>query len=147
MRSIDQNKALVVRLYDETNRANAGVIDELFSADLVNHQAGGLARGGGLTAREQLKSVFELFYKAFPDTKHVIEDMIGEGDKVVARISATGTHTGEMLGAKPSGARVTMTGTVTYRFADGRIVERWADEDRLGFFQQLGLVRYSNDYR
>ena len=83
-------------------------------------------------------TVVEPFQKAFPDTRHTIEDLVAEGDRVAARISACGTHTGELFGQAPTGRVVTLTGITIYRLVDGRIVERWA-EHGLGILDQLGI--------
>ena len=88
----EHNKSLVRRLYDETNKADIAILDELFSEELVNHQAGVTDISRDVSPLQNLRNVFEMFYKGFPDTLHIIEELIAEGDKVVARISATGTH-------------------------------------------------------
>jgi predicted ester cyclase len=58
----------------------------------------------------------------------------------VARVTGTGTHTGELMGVPPTGKRLEMTGIVIYRIAGGKIVERWAQHDVLGLMQQLGVI-------
>lgn len=84
------------------------------------------------------RKAFELALTSFSDFRHEIEDQIAEGDKVVTRIKASGTHTGDFLGIAPTGKQVTMTGTAVHRIANGKIVEHWSDIDALGLFQQLG---------
>ena len=61
----------------------------------------------------------------FPDLHETGEDIIAEGDKVVMRRTAKGTHQGELAGIPPTGRQVTMTMMVIFRFADGKIVEAW----------------------
>ena len=81
------------------------------------------------------------FRQAFPDLQTTIEDMVAEGDKVVIRFSARGTHQGETedLGP-PTGNSFEVTGVTIKRFSDGKIVEDWTNFDALGMMQQLGLV-------
>lgn len=69
-----------------------------------------------------------------------MEDLLAEGDRVVPRISASGLHTGELLGIPPTGKRVTMNGIAIHRVQDGKLVEHWAQIDALGLLQQLGAI-------
>jgi len=80
------------------------------------------------------------FRSALVDFHHVVEDQIAEGDKVVSRITACGTHVGELLGVKPNGQRITMTGIAIHRIADARLVEHWSEIDLIGLLQRLGVV-------
>lgn len=137
--SIEDNKRLVRRLYEETDKQNFAAIDEFFSADLIDHDPPPIPDlKPGL---EGIKQAFKVFASAYPDGTHVIHDLIAEGDRVVVRVSGTGTQTGEFKGIKPTGKKVEMTGIVIYRFEGGKIVERWAQHNFLGFvMQQLGVV-------
>lgn len=80
------------------------------------------------------------FLDAFPDAQVAIEDLIAEDDKVVARLLATATNTGPFAGQPPTGRSVTIRSIRIYRLADGKVVETWAMQDRLGLMEQLGLV-------
>jgi predicted ester cyclase len=66
--------------------------------------------------------------------------MFAEGDKVVVRWSASGTHQGEYFGIAPTNRHVTPNGMAIYRFADGKIVEEWMNTDMLGLLRQLGVI-------
>ncbi|MDE2179859.1 MAG: ester cyclase [candidate division NC10 bacterium] len=137
--SIEDNKRLVRRLYEETDRQNFAALDEFFSPDLVDHDPPPIPNlKAGL---EGIKQAFKVFASAYPDGTHVIHDLIAEGDRVVIRVSGTGTQTGEFKGIKPTGKKVEMTGIVIYRIEGGKIVERWAQHNFLGFvMQQLGVI-------
>jgi predicted ester cyclase len=63
-----------------------------------------------------------------------------DGDKVVSRWTCHGTHRGEFLGVAPTGKHVTFTGINIYRITHGKSVERWAQEDAISLYQQLGLL-------
>ena len=91
--------------------------------------------GAGL---EGVRKAFAIFQRAFPDTVHTIDDLIAEGDRVVARITARGTHTGELFGHAPTGRVVSLTGIAIYRLVEGRIVERWAEQG-VGILDQLQI--------
>jgi ketosteroid isomerase-like protein len=71
---------------------------------------------------------------------HEIEDEIAEGDKVVTRLTARGTHTGELASIPATGNEMCMTATVIHRIADGRLVEKWSDKDVLAMLQQLNVI-------
>jgi predicted ester cyclase len=66
--------------------------------------------------------------------------MIAEGDKVVTKWLAEGTHRGELMGAKPTGKRISVSATVIDRIKDSKVIEHWANRDDLNFLQQIGLI-------
>ncbi len=77
---------------------------------------------------------------SFPDIHVAIEDMIAEGDKVVTRITATGTQTGEFMGMPPSGKAIRVEAIGISRIVDGKSVEYWESFDALGLMHQLGAI-------
>ena len=77
---------------------------------------------------------------AFPDLRISVEDQVAEGDKVVTRWRARGTHKGPFQGISPTGKRGEISGTIIDRIADGKIIECWSNSDDLGLLQQLGVV-------
>jgi len=81
-----------------------------------------------------------MYRTAFPDVHFTIEDQIAEGDRVVTRWTARGTHQGPLVGIPPTSKQVTMSGIAIYRLVDGKIVEQWGVNDMLGLLQQLGVV-------
>jgi predicted ester cyclase len=74
------------------------------------------------------------------DTHFTIEDVIAEGDKVVTRWTARGTHKGELQGIPPTGKQVVVTGIVINRLVNGKLEEGWSNFDALGMLQQLGVI-------
>jgi steroid delta-isomerase-like uncharacterized protein len=137
MLSAEQNKALVRRFYEEIDKGNLAAMDELVAEDYLDHSPPpfpGLAPG-----REGLKQAFTLFWDATPGY-HQIEDQIAEGDKVVTRLIAYGTHEGDLPGIPRTGNKLQMTATVIHRLSDGKLAEKWSDKDVLGFLQQLGVI-------
>ncbi len=137
----EENKALIRRYFKEIDAAaqdgrGASVLDEFVAPDYVNHNPS----PGFTPDLEGLKQAYAHFLDANPDGYHVIEDMIAEGDKVVTRLSAYGTQTGELFGIPPTGKQMSMTGIAIYRIANGKIVEHWSEIDNLGVMQQLGVV-------
>ena len=136
----EENKALVRRWFEEVwNQGNGEVIDELLAEDGVIH---GLMDAGGNQV-QGLRSFHEFhtqFRGAFPDMNVSVEDMIAEGDKVVARCSVRGKHTGEHLGFKATNAPVQFEGVAIVRIKDGKIAEAWNQFDFLEMNKQLGVL-------
>jgi predicted ester cyclase len=81
-----------------------------------------------------------LYRNAFPDIRLTIEDMLAEGETVVARWSCRGTHKGELNGIAPTGKQFNITGISIARFTNGKMFEGYINWDALGLMQQLGVV-------
>src|SRR5689334_23260882 len=136
--SVESNKELIRRLYEETNKWNLAAMDDFFAADMVDHNpppVPGISPG-----LEGIKQAFRIFLDAHPDGTHSIEEMVGEDDKVVVRVTGRGKHTGDLMGIPPTGKELVMTGIAIYRISEGKIVERWAEHNLLGLMHQLGIV-------
>jgi predicted ester cyclase len=83
---------------------------------------------------------YRAFLASFPDTQTTTQDLLAEGDKVVERYLAHGTNTGSFMGAPPTGKKFTIESIVTYRIANGKIVEMWGLNDSMSLMQQLDLM-------
>jgi predicted ester cyclase len=130
-------REVVRRLFRDVDAGREDFVDEYYAADYVDHTPSRTrARASG---REGVREAFALFRKAFPDIQHSLEDVIGEGDKVVVRLRAWGTHRGALFGISPTGRRVEQSGIVIYRLREGRILERWAQADS-EVLDQLGVT-------
>lgn len=137
MTSPEQNKALVRRFYEEIDKGNISILDELLAADYIDHSPPpfpGLAPG-----REGVKQSFRLFQQATPGS-HRIEDQIAEGDKVVTRLTSTGKHEGDLPGAPRTGNEMKVTSITIHRIANGKLVEKWSEKDMIGLLQQIGVM-------
>ena len=130
------NKHLIRSLLAEIDRGNDNVAEAYYSAEYVDHTPTSVRRQAG---RDGLGGTFAALRRAFPDTRHTIEDLVAEGDRVVARVSARATHTGDLFGHAPTGRVVSLTSITIYRIVDGRIAERWS-EHGLGLLEQLGIT-------
>lgn len=131
----EQNKALVCQFLKRLDE-NLSVIDEVCASQFVAYIPGGTQP----IAREGFAQFVSLFYLAFPDLCHTVEDQVAEGDKVVSRLTVEGTHQGPFQGMPPTGKRVKFTDIMISRLEDGKITEVWAQFDALGLLQQLGLL-------
>jgi steroid delta-isomerase-like uncharacterized protein len=91
--------------------------------------------------KEGVKQLFHMYLAAFPDLRMETEDVLVSGDKVVARVLATGTHQGEFMGMPATGKRVAVQVIDIMRFGeDGLVREHWGLTDALGMMQQLGAI-------
>jgi steroid delta-isomerase-like uncharacterized protein len=133
---IEENKAIVIRLYEELDKNNFDIYSELTTLDYLGHFPGSTQPMN----REEREQFSRMFYKAFPDGQHTVDDLIAEGDKVAARLTARGTHQGEFQGVSPTGKPISFTGMRVFRFINGKIAEEWANLDMLGLLQQIGVV-------
>lgn len=131
-----ENKAIVIRFYKELDKNNFHIYSELTTLDYIGHFPGS-TQPMNREAREQFS---RKFYKAFPDIQHTVDDLIAEGDKVAARLTARGTHEGDFQGIPPTGKSISFTGMRVFRFVGGKIAEEWANLDTMGLMQQLGVV-------
>ena len=124
--STEEHKQLISGLFDEVwNEHDATAIDRYF--------------GPGL--REEVAEHYQQLLRGFPDLEVTIEDdLIAEGDMVVARLTLMGTHTGLFAGRGGSGHLVCWSSIRIYRVVGGKVVETWAMQDRLGLLQQLGAI-------
>jgi steroid delta-isomerase-like uncharacterized protein len=82
----------------------------------------------------------QMFAAAFPDGKHEVEQIVAEGDRVVARCTWTGTHRGAFQGIPASGRAVALTTFLELRIREGRLVEYRGLFDALGMMQHIGAL-------
>ena len=132
--TVEKNKSLVQRYFDEMNKGNRSYLDEYFGANYIYHGS-----AGDLDA-EGFKAQHDMFLTAFPDSKASAEDIIAVGDKVVTRWKIHGTQSGELQGIPPTGKEVTVTGIIITRVDNGKAVEEWEAFDQLSLMQQLGVI-------
>lgn len=135
---IETNKTVSRRVVEEIfNAGHYELAAELVTDDYVGHDP---ASPDLIMGAEGLSRQAEGYRAAFPDMRLTIEDEIGEGDKVVTRWSARGTHAGDIFGIAPTGKQTTVSGMTIDRIVDGRIAESWTNWDTLGLLQQLGAI-------
>jgi steroid delta-isomerase-like uncharacterized protein len=137
--STEENKAMQRRLFAEFfSQGKLEVADETFAPDHLYYNPD---TPEGIRGPEGMKRfVVGTFWGAFPDLQGTVEDQVAEGDKVVMRWTARGTHQGELQGLPPTGKGVRVAGMVISRSAEGKFVESWEVYDTLGMMRQLGLI-------
>lgn len=135
--SIEENKDIIRRYQDACNKNDLDSLDEIVAVDILTPK---IMRGMpvGLAGA---KLVHQTSLIGMPDFHTAIEDLIAEADKVVARITMTGTHTGDFWGMPATGRQVKFSGIYIARVVNGKIVEHWGEEDSISLLQQLGFMK------
>ena len=133
--SLEQNKAIILKFYEAFDRQDVEQGQKLMSADIVG-------RGLDTDPLKGYDAVMQygmMMFTAFPDGRHILEEVIAEGDKVVTRGIFSGTHQGKIMGIPPTGKQVTFSVVHIDRVVNGKIVEHWGQGDTLTMMQQLGV--------
>jgi|SRR5262245_6412206 len=135
----EQNKALLKRWFEEVwNQGSNEAIDELLDDEVVIHGLAG-PDGKDVQGSGAFREFHRQFRGAFPDISITVEDVIAEGDRVVARCSVRGNHTGESLGIAASNSPIEFGGIAIVKIRDGKFVEAWNNFDFLTMNRQLGI--------
>jgi steroid delta-isomerase-like uncharacterized protein len=138
--SVEQNKATSRRWYiDMFSDGHLEIADQICTPDYHNIDPyappGGWPRGP-----EGSRAVAVTYRTAFPDLKFTVDEQIAEGDRVVTRWTARGTHTGPLPGMPITGKSAVVTGISIERYAGGKIAESRVNWDFMGMLQQLGII-------
>jgi steroid delta-isomerase-like uncharacterized protein len=133
-----QNKTTVERIFNEfVNQADEAVFDELVDANLIEHEElpPGFEQSG-----EGVKQMFRAFRGGFPDLNFEIKDLIAADDRVVVRITVTGTHESDFMNMPATGKKVSYNVIDIFRLSNGKITEHWGISDNLEMMTQLGVI-------
>jgi steroid delta-isomerase-like uncharacterized protein len=135
--SLEQNKAIVRRLFDEVvNGGNMALLDELTGEEIVTHTS----VPNIAPTREGFRQFVAVYLDAFPVQHTEVHRLIAEDDLVTVIHTHHVTHGGDFMGAPPSGKEAVISGLEVYRIANGRIVEMWHQDDLYSLVHQLGLI-------
>lgn len=129
--SIEKNKVVIRKLYEAFDKQDLGLLDMLVAQDYFDHPR-------KFNSLQSYKQYLSVFFKSFPDSHEVIEDMIAEGDKVCIRLRGSATHKGEFMGKAPTGKKIMWEAISIWRIVDGKIKEMWSFADQ-EFSKQLGI--------
>jgi len=133
--SAETNKAIVRRYFEQVFNEKRPDLAEEFLAESIELHGSGLAPG-----LEVVRQWLTTFAASFPDGRTMAEDVVAEGNRVVARITFKGTHHGELQGIPATGKTVNVPGITIFRMDNGKIAEGWMVNDNLGLMQQLGVI-------
>ena len=114
--STEDNKSIVRRFMSEViEKGNYSLVDQLLAPNYVNRMSG--------KGVDSFKQIAGMLKTAIPDWHFTVENLVAEGDQIVARFSISGTYTGSVMGSKPTGKAISARGLTYYRLANGKIVE------------------------
>lgn len=132
--SVEQNKQIMRRMIEEVwNKGNLLVAEELFAPEHTSPSAPDLPPGP-----ESVKMLVTMFRSAMPDYHMVIDMIMADEEKVVARFVQSGTHVGApLMGMPPSGRRAEWTEIGVLEIKNGKIIKSWYEVDMLSMIQQL----------
>ena len=132
---IDQNKAVYRRFIQEVfNEGRLDMLEQLLSPSYIYQDA----PPGTPPNADGIRQVVTNARTAFPDLKVTIEDMVGEGDKICARLTTRGTHKGVFFDIPPTGKTISMKGLTMIHIVDGRMAASWVLNDVMSLMNQLG---------
>jgi steroid delta-isomerase-like uncharacterized protein len=135
--SLEQNKDIVRRTFEEPWQGKLEVVDELIASDYVGHDP---ASPEPIRGPAGVKAFISTYRSAFPDARITVEEQLAEGELVATRWTGRGTHEQELMGIEPTGKEVTVSGLTISHLAEGKIIEEWQNWDTFGMLQQLGAV-------
>ncbi len=130
----EENKA-IARRWNRIFEGQTSEADAIVAPNIVYHDAPpGIPPGPA--GVKQWAAMFD----AISGMRVEEEFYIAEGDTVVGRFVAKGTHTKELMGVPATGNQVTISGINIFRISGGRIVEHWVNYDAMGLMQQIGAI-------
>ena len=136
--STTQNKQLVQTFIQELfTNGDLDAAGRYLDPEFVNHDA---PFPGAPDGPEGMRLAAAVFREALPDWHSDVRQLVAEGDIVVERFTASGTHSGELMGAQPTGKTITLAGIQIFRLQGDKIVERWGRLDEVSLLRQLGLI-------
>jgi steroid delta-isomerase-like uncharacterized protein len=136
--SAEANKAVIRRWWEVMNQGTSrDIIDEVYAADYVLHDP---TQPEPVVGTQGVHEFIANIYAAFPDLQMTVDDLVANGDRVVQRLTARGTHQGDFLGVPASGNSVEIWLMVISRMAGGKVAEEWQLVDALTLMQQIGAV-------
>lgn len=127
------NKEVVRRFFEAWGRQDLESAAGQVAEDFVNNSSTSQGREGVIEEGR-------FWFSAFPDAEVSIEELVAEGDKVVARVTTTATHRGEFFGTPATGRTVTVGEIDVFRVENGLIAEAWAAPDIFGALMQIGAL-------
>ncbi len=132
-------KAKARRIYEEVyNKGNLDAVDEIFDASYVRHQSP-MQKVEGV---EAYKAFISETLAAYTNFEMVVEDILADGNKTIAKLMLTGKNTGRIptLKTPPTGREIAMPSCVVSTWENGKIVEETAYNDYLGLTYQFGVM-------
>ena len=131
----EQNKEIGRQFFVAIDQNDFDRLSDLLDPGFAVHVPG-LAEALG---KEAVFQAISTHYASFPDWRHVIDDVVAEGNKISIRLTQYGTHTAEFYGIPATGNEIEVAAMHLATIVDGKVKDWWVMEDYLGQYQQLGM--------
>jgi steroid delta-isomerase-like uncharacterized protein len=135
--TVEENKALVQRVLAALTRDPQAAMREFVTPDFIDHDP---MPGAPAGTREGVTQGIVFLMSMFGDLTLEVDELLADGDKVIARTTWRGTPQRSFMGRPAADKVLTMGSIHIFRVANGKLVEHWAQQDRLGMMRQLGIV-------
>jgi len=130
-------QAAMKRIYGEVfTQGNVELIDEVMHEDFVEHEELPLGIPPG---REAPKAMAAMMHSAFPDFRADVEELLQDGNKVIARARFSGTHQGEFMGIPATGNTFNIGVIDIIEFQGDKAIAHWGLMDTAKMMEQLGV--------
>jgi steroid delta-isomerase-like uncharacterized protein len=129
---VEANEAALMRAVEAWNSGDVASYLELYAEGIKLH-----AGTYDFPDKKSVEGMYSGFFAATSDLRLEIHEAFGREDKLAARYTVTGAHTGELMGIPPTGRQISITGITIMHFEDGRVVERWDVDDSAEVLSRL----------
>lgn len=141
MFDLEVNKAIALRLVEDVfNGRRLDLLADVLHPEFRGRGISAFPLGGLEVGPDARRKLYEMFYRAIPDARAEVLDVVAEGDKVVLVDRFGGTHRGEFFGRPGTGNRIEWMAIHIYTIREGKVLEDAVMTDALAIMQQLGLA-------
>ena len=140
MFDLEANKAIALRLVEVFNGRQLDLLEDVLHPEFRERGISAFPPDRPEVGPGARRKLYEMFYRAIPDARAEVLDVVAEGDKVVLLDRFGGTHRGEFLGRPGTGDRIEWMAIHFYTIRDGKVLEDAVMTDALAMMQQLGLA-------
>jgi steroid delta-isomerase-like uncharacterized protein len=134
---MNNSRCLVVDLIDAWNTHDLDRATAFFAAD---YEGDDIAQPETQFGPTGMREVLALYYRALPDVRFSIDDLVLEGERAVIFWTARGTHRGSLMNIPPSNRAVAVRGVSAFTLRDGKVVRGLYIWDVAGLLRNIGLL-------
>ena len=135
MQSVDKKELVKIWFQEVFTKGNTDVLVDIASENMVTHSQG---NDEGYIGIDHFKNWLSWYCSSFDEREWLVDDVIEEGDKIVARYTGFSIYKGGLLDIPSSNQQVKETGIIIFRIENGKIAEQWCKMSDLQVLQQLG---------
>ncbi|MDQ3131336.1 MAG: nuclear transport factor 2 family protein [Acidobacteriota bacterium] len=133
---MSDSKKIIRKWIDAFTKKDLEAVMDCYADDAVNFQ---VAAGEPAVGKEQIRKDTAEFFKGFPDSYSVVENIIADEDWAAWEWNGGGTFGDEFYGNQPTGKSYQLRGCGFFQFKDGKIIFQRGYWDKLTWFSQVGI--------